>query len=92
MMEQLDWHQYVGIAGTAVYIANYASLQIGKVDGNGFIYVLLNLIASSCVLFSLLYAFNLASALIQASWIVISVVGLLRKMVIPRLATVSGSS
>ncbi len=93
MLGQLDWHQYVGVVGTAVYIFTYASLQLGKVDGNGLVYVLLNLTASSCVLFSLLYAFNLASALIQVSWVVISLAGILRKLMIPRrVATVSSTS
>jgi len=83
----MDWHQYVGILGTTIYITNYASLQAGKVDGNGLVYVSLNLAASSFVLFSLLYAFNLASALIQTSWIVISLAGLLRKAVVARVGT-----
>jgi len=92
MLEQLEWHQYVGILGTCVYIANYASLQIGKIDGNGLAYVSLNLTAASCVLFSLLHAFNLASALIQASWVIISLAGLFRKLVIPLFVTVNSTS
>jgi len=73
-----DWHQMVGLSGTALYIGSYFLLQAGKIRGDSVTYSVLNLLAASLVLFSLSYKFNLASTLIQISWILISLVGLAR--------------
>ncbi|MCH9672710.1 MAG: hypothetical protein K0U93_14830 [Gammaproteobacteria bacterium] len=72
------WHEVVGIAGTLLYVTSYGSVQSNLMDGNGRAYAALNLLAAVLVLVSLNYSFNLPSALIQASWIVLSVLGLLR--------------
>jgi len=56
----------------------YALLQLGKITGQCYTYTLMNMLAASLVLVSLVHQFNLASALIQISWIVISVAGMFR--------------
>ncbi|SLN22822.1 cyclic nucleotide-binding domain-containing protein [Roseisalinus antarcticus] len=68
----------IGLTGTVLYIGSYALLQFGLIRGSSLTYTLMNLAAACCVLISLSATFNLSSALIQSSWIVISVVGLLR--------------
>lgn len=73
--EIFDWLGYLGVA---FYLGSYGMLQAGLIRGNGYIYVLLNLSAAALVLASLTVAFNLSSALIQISWIIISIVGLIR--------------
>ena len=73
-----DWHQIIGLTGTALYIGSYFLLQAGKIRGDDIVYSLFNLLAASLVLFSLSYKFNLASTLIQVSWILISLVGIAR--------------
>lgn len=60
----------------------YAALQGGFIRGNGYTYKILNLIAASLVLVSLTYNFNLSSAIIQTTWIAISVFGLLRYFIL----------
>ncbi len=77
-MESTEWHQMIGLAGTFFYIGSYFLLQAGKLRGDGIAYVVLNMAAASLVLFSVTYKFNLASTLIQVSWILISFVGLIR--------------
>ena len=67
-----------GILGVALYIGTYAALQFGFLRGRGYSYAALNLAASACVLVSLMEAFNLSSALIQISWLAISIVGMAR--------------
>ncbi|MGX9356891.1 cyclic nucleotide-binding domain-containing protein [Roseobacteraceae bacterium S113] len=67
-----------GLLGVAFYLGAYGALQFGFVRGNSYVYTLLNLIGAALVLIGLAEAFNLASALIQISWILISVVGLTR--------------
>ncbi|MCY4180308.1 MAG: cyclic nucleotide-binding domain-containing protein [Litoreibacter sp.] len=67
-----------GLLGVAFYLGGYAALQFGFVRGSGYAYTLLNLLGASFVLVSLWTNFNLASLLIQVSWITLSVVGLTR--------------
>ncbi len=76
-----DWHQIVGLSGTVLYIGSYFLLQAGKIRGESITYSILNLLAASLVLFSLSYKFNLASTLIQVSWILISLIGLARILI-----------
>ncbi len=71
-------HRAAGIAGVAFYLGSYSMLLAGLLRGSGYAYASLNLVAAVLVLFSLSREFNLASALIQISWIAISVFGLVR--------------
>ena len=68
----------IGVAGFVLYMCSYGLVQLRRLDGNGRNYALMNMAAASCVLLSMLAEFNLSSALIQVSWIVISGVGLAR--------------
>lgn len=71
-------YQTAGFVGVAFYLGSYAALQTGFLAGRGYSYALLNLLASSLVLVSLVLNFNLWSAIIQISWITISIVGVIR--------------
>jgi len=71
-------HRAAGIAGVAFYLGSYSLLLSGILRGSGYAYASLNLVGAALVLFSLSREFNLASALIQISWIAISVFGLVR--------------
>ncbi len=73
-----DAFAILGLLGVAFYLGAYAALQFGFVRGSSYVYTLLNLCGATLVLVSLAVEFNLASALIQVSWIAISVVGLSR--------------
>ena len=72
--------EIIGVIGFIGYIVSYAMLQAGVVAGNDLDYIILNLISAVFVLISLKVTFNLASALIQCSWIVISFWGIFRAM------------
>lgn len=73
-----------GLLGVAFYLGSYALLQFGFLRGQSYVYAGLNLIAAACVLVSLSEAWNLSSALIQISWITISVIGMTRLWIIER--------
>lgn len=75
-----------GLSGFCLYVGVYASLQMGRIDGNSISYTFVNASAASLVLISLLQNFNLASALIQIMWISISVIGIIRIIVSRRNA------
>jgi CRP-like cAMP-binding protein len=70
-----DWG---GMLGVGFYLLSYALLQFGFLRGSGYTYALMNLVGASLVLFGLTVNFNLPSAIIQLSWILISTVGLIR--------------
>lgn len=69
---------WCGYAGVGFYLGSYALLQSGLIRGSGVTYTVMNMLAASLVLISLIAAFNLFSALIQIFWIVISLFGLAR--------------
>ena len=71
-------YEIAGYIGVAFYIGSYAALQFGLLSGRGYLYAFLNLIGASLVLVSLTEAYNLFSAIIQITWITISIVGMIR--------------
>jgi CRP-like cAMP-binding protein len=68
----------LGLIGVALYIGSYFGLQAGLIKGQGYLYALMNTAAAVCVLLSLLENFNLSSAIIQVTYILISVFGMIR--------------
>lgn len=77
----MDWHQWVGVFGSTLYLTAFLCLQLGVVRPRGGCYLVLNVFAASCVLLSLMHAYNLASVLIQVCWIFVSAFGLVRLLV-----------
>lgn len=75
-----------GLLGAMLFVGAYAALQFGFLRGNGYVYTIANLAASSLVLLSLVGEFNLSSAIIQIIWIAVSVFGLVRMIVLERRA------
>ncbi len=71
--------QLIGLLGFLVYILAFGWVQIGWMDGNGAKYSLCNVLAASLVAVRLIDEFNLSSALIQGSWILIGLVGLVKR-------------
>ncbi len=69
--------EVIGFEGFISYISAACAVQIGLMDGNLIAYSLANTLAAILVGISLLAEFNLASALIQGSWIVIGTTGLM---------------
>jgi len=74
----IDPFQIAGYFGVAFYLGSYALLQLGVVRGNSYGYALMNLAGASLVLVSLFTGWNLFSAIIQISWITLSLVGIVR--------------
>ena len=68
----------VGLIGVLLYVIAYMGVQIGMIDGNRILYTGLNGAAAGCILFSMIGAFNLASALVNGLFMVFSVIGAVR--------------
>ena len=64
--------ELIGVAGFGLYVMNYTLLTFHKLHSHDALYFGINLVAASCVLAGLLVSFNLASAMIQMFWVVIS--------------------
>ena len=73
----MNIYNAVGLIGTFIYLISYFLLVKGRIDGNGFRYILMNGLAASLVLFSLIKEWNLPSFVIQLCWLLISVSGLI---------------
>ncbi|MCF2905256.1 hypothetical protein L0666_09665 [Octadecabacter sp. CECT 8868] len=69
----------VGVVGFALYVINYALLTFHRVTSSSKVYFVINMFAAIFVLIGLTYSFNLASALIQAFWIVMSITAIIRR-------------
>ena len=74
----LQWFDGVGLLGTAIVVGSYFLLQSGRLLGTGLKYQLLNIAGSACILVSLVGGFNVSVALLQCTWIAISVYGVVR--------------
>ena len=67
--------QAVGVCGFVLYVSAFSAIQNGYLCGNGIVFSINQVIAATCVLISLIGAFNLASFLIQVSYIGIGIYG-----------------
>ena len=71
----LEIHNLIGAVGVVILLGTYLLLQLNRIDAKSLNYSLLNALGSGLILISLTFDFNLPSVLIEASWLIISVVG-----------------
>ncbi|AEI35436.1 MULTISPECIES: CBU_0592 family membrane protein [Francisella] len=62
----------LGVGGDILVIIAFFLLQTNRVKSSDLSYLLLNIIGSLGVLFSLMYYWNLPSFIIETSWVAIS--------------------
>jgi len=70
----------VGIIGVSLVIQAYLLIQIGKVTIKSNIYLYSNFFGSLMILVSLFFHWNLASVVIEVTWLLISIYGIIRKL------------
>ena len=71
----LQWHDFVGGSGAVILLATYFLLQINSISAKSLRYSILNGIGATLILISLSQEFNLSAFVIEASWLVISIIG-----------------
>lgn len=71
-----DLTDLIGVFGFCLYVTAYSMLTLRVLTTSSVIYFVINLIAATCVLIGLSTSFNLASVLIQAFWVCMSIVGI----------------
>ena len=72
----MDWHDLAGISGATMIVVAYALLQLERLSGRDLSYSLLNAVGAALILLSLAIDFNLSAFVIEAFWLVISLVGI----------------
>jgi hypothetical protein len=65
--------QAVGLFGFALHVYGFICLSAGRMDSQAPTYFILKIVASACVLVSLIVDFNMSSALIQIFYIAIAI-------------------
>lgn len=73
-------YDMIGVTGFGLYVLNYTMLTFNILRAEHVTYFVVNWLAASFVLIGLTASFNLASALIQVFWIVISTIGILLRL------------
>jgi hypothetical protein len=76
----MDYHYYdfIGNIGVALILGSYLMVQLRRLQATGLANVIANGIGAACVLYSLLFDFNLSAFIIEAVWLLISLLGLVR--------------
>ncbi len=74
------WHDLMGNIGVAVIILSYLALQLERVDSRSIRYSILNGVGALLVIFSLMFEFNLSAFIIEVFWVLISVLGIIRRL------------
>ena len=77
----------IGVAGFGLYVLNYTLLTFRRIRTEHVAYFVINATAAGMVLIGLSASFNLASALIQKFWLIISLT-----VIVIRLRTQTSSS
>lgn len=65
----------IGIFGVIVIIVAYILLQLEKIDAKDLLFSLLNTLGAFLIIVSLLYAWNLASFIMESTWMIVSLYG-----------------
>ncbi len=79
-MTGYGWPDFVGNVGVALIILAYLALQLGKLDGRSLAYSAMNAVGAALVLVSLWFDFNLSAFIIEAFWVAISLIGIVRSL------------
>ena len=74
----MEWHDLVGGLGAAFILAAYGLLQFERLAADAPLYSLANALGAAMILVSLSIDFNLSAFIIEAFWLLMSLVGLVR--------------
>ncbi len=69
---------FLGNVGVVIMIVAYLLLQLNRLDSNSPAYSLLNAFGAGLVILSLSVNFNLSAFIMEAFWILISLIGIYR--------------
>lgn len=79
-------YDVLGNIGVFLIILTYFLLQIRKLSSESLLYSVLNALGASLIVVSLLFDFNLSAFIVEAFWVIISLIGI-GKYYLPRKKT-----
>jgi predicted membrane protein len=81
----MTWTDAAGLAGVLVILGAYAGAAFGRLDPKGVWSLLANFLGACGILISLLIAdFNLSSTVMEGSWALVALAGLVRLAILKR--------
>ena len=72
------YYDFIGNLGVLLILGSYLLVQLRRLPATGLANVTANGIGAAAVLYSLAFDFNLSAFIIEAAWLLISLVGLVR--------------
>jgi len=72
---------FLGNIGVALIIISYLFLQLGRVSSTSLKFSLVNALGALLIIISLLNQFNLSAFIIEAFWLLISLMGITRFLI-----------
>ncbi|MCF8505435.1 MAG: hypothetical protein K9G59_11015 [Caulobacter sp.] len=78
----MTWTDAVGVIGVAMILIAYAGAALGRLDVKGALSLFANFLGASLILLSLAVDFNLSALLMEGSWALVSLAGLIRLLVL----------
>ena len=69
---------FIGNVGVFLIIISYLLLQLNKLKSDNILYSIINLVGASLVIVSLVQDFNMSAFAIEAFWVGISFVGIIK--------------
>ena len=71
----------VGITGAILVVGAYFLNQVGRLQSESLTFPVVNMIGAGLIVWSLLYDFNAGAFFIEASWVLISLIGIIRHFI-----------
>jgi uncharacterized membrane protein YfcA len=85
-------HDFVGNLGVVVVLVTYLLLQMDRMAATSLTYSITNAIGAVLILISLAQDFNLSAVIIESVWLIISIFGMARTIVLRRNASAAADS
>jgi hypothetical protein len=75
---EYPFHNVVGNAGVLLIVGTYLLVQLRRMSATELPYIVANGLGAMFILYSLWFEFNLSAFLIELTWLLISIYGVLR--------------
>lgn len=79
-----SFYDFIGNLGVVLIIGTYLFLQLEKIKSNSGLYSILNAVGAGMIIVSLSNEFNLSAFIVEAFWLLISMVGLIRYFIVKK--------
>ena len=77
-------HDFLGNVGVLIVLVTYLMLQMDRMQATSLTYSISNALGAMMILVSLSQDFNLSAAIVESAWLLISVIGMGRTLVLRR--------